>query len=122
MYSWLGGGQDLGLGTLLDDLSTEHDHDLVRDRLHRRQAVGDEHAGDLELVLQALQQLQNLLGDQLAEGRSHLVADDQLGLGGERAGDADALLLAAREIAGMAVDEVVGLQLDQAQQLADPLL
>ena len=37
--------------------------------------------------------------DDLVERRGDLVADDQLGLGGERAGDADALLLAARQLA-----------------------
>ena len=61
--------------------------------------MGDEHVGELELVLQPLQQLEDLLRHQLVERRGHLVTDDQLRLGGQRAGDADALLLPAGQLA-----------------------
>ena len=74
-----------------------------------------------ELVLQPLQQLQDFLGHQRVERRGRLVADDQLGLGGQRAGDADALLLAAGELAGTAVGEVRR-QADLRQQFGDPRL
>ncbi len=48
----------------------------------------------------------------------HLVADDQLRLGGERAGDADALLLAAGKLGRIAVDETLA-HLDLVEQFGD---
>jgi hypothetical protein len=64
------------------------------------------------------QQLEDALLDDLVEGGRDLVADDELGIGGERAGDADALLLAAGQFARQPVDEAV-VELDQVEQLAD---
>ena len=53
-----------------------------------------------QLFLQAIEQPQDFLADQLVEGAGDLVADDELGLGSKRAGNADALLLAAGKLAG----------------------
>ena len=78
--------------------------------------VGDEEIGQAELLLQVLQQVDHLGLDRHVERRHRLVADDQLGLDGERAGDADALALAAREFVREAV-HVVGLQADRLEQL-----
>jgi hypothetical protein len=80
--------------------------------------VGDEEIGDAELLLQPEQQLQDALLDNLVQRRGHLVADDELGLGGERPGNADALLLAAGQFARQALDEAV-VELDQLEELAD---
>ena len=88
------------------------------DALHRAEIMGDEHIGEAELVLQPLEQLQHLLGDQRIERRGRLVADDHVRLGGERAGDADALLLAAGELAGPGGES--RRQADQSQQLGHP--
>ena len=52
--------------------------------------------------------------------RDRLVADDQLGLQSERAGNADTLTLTAGELVRIAVD-VLGVQTDDVQQLADTL-
>ena len=49
-----------------------------------------------------------------------LVADDELGLDCQGAGDAHALLLAAGELVGIAVC-VLGVQAHHAQQLFDPV-
>ena len=56
--------------------------------------MGDEHIGDVGLLLETLQQLQDPGGDHLVQRRGYLVADDQIGFGRERPGDADTLLLA----------------------------
>ena len=80
--------------------------------------VGDEQVGEAELLLQVLQQVDHLRLDRHVERRHRLVADDQLGLDGERAGDADALALAAGEFVREAV-HVVGLQADRLEQLHD---
>ncbi len=52
------------------------------------------------------QQVQDLRLDRDVEGRDRLVGDHQARVGGERAGDADALALAAREGVREAVHEL----------------
>jgi hypothetical protein len=59
-------------------------------------------------LLQVLQQVDDLRLDRDVERRDRLVADDELGLDGERAGDADALALAAGELVRAAAHVVGG--------------
>ena len=75
--------------------------------------------GDAELALQVLEQVDHLRLDGHVERRHRLVGDHQLGLQRQRAGDADALPLAAGELAGVAV-VVLGVEPDQLEQLLDP--
>ncbi len=65
--------------------------------------------GQVVLLLQVLQQVQDLRLHGDVEGGHDLVADEQLRLEDQRAGDADALALASGELAGTpgAVDEGV---------------
>ena len=65
---------------------------------HHAEVVRDEQVGEPELVLQVGEQIQDLRLDRHVERRGGLVADQQRGLDGERAGDADALALAAGEL------------------------
>ena len=81
---------------------------------HDAEVVRDEEVRDLALGLQLDEQVEDrgLHGDVERGGR--LVADDEARLAGERARDRDALLLAARELAGgwaqsVAVGEAHGL-------------
>ncbi len=124
-----GGDQLLGIGmvrrrenlrgrALRDDLASQHHRGAVRDAAHGAEIVGDEHIGEAQLVLQALQELQDLFRDQRIQGGRRLVANDDFGLGRERAGDADALLLAAGELAGTATGEILG-KADLTQELRD---
>ena len=62
--------------------------------LDDRQIVADEEQREAELALQILQQVDDLRLDGDVERRDRLVAHDQFGFGGKRAGDADALALA----------------------------
>ena len=82
----------------LDELGEVHDADAVGDVAHHRQVVADEHVGRLLLGLQLHQQVEDarLHGD--VERRGRLVADHQVRVAGEGAGDGDALLLAAGEL------------------------
>ena len=57
---------------------------------------------------QAEQQVQHLRAHRDVERRDRLVADEPGGLGRERAGDRDALALAARELVRVAVPEALG--------------
>jgi hypothetical protein len=63
--------------------------------LHDTEIVRDEEIGQVEIFLQLTQKIEDLGLDGDVESRDRLVADDQLGLRGERPGDADALPLGA---------------------------
>ena len=60
--------------------------------------VGDENQGRLAAALQAEQQIDHLLAGLAVEVAGRLVGEDDLRAGAQRAGDGDALLLAAGEL------------------------
>ena len=60
--------------------------------------MGDEEVAQAVLALQVAEQAQDLVLHEHVERRDRLVAHDDLGGEGERAGDRDALTLAAREL------------------------
>ena len=100
----------------LDDAAEVHHGDAVGDLPDHRQVVRDEDVGEVELALQVPQQVQDLRLDRDVERGDRLVADDQLRRERERARDADALPLAARELVRVAV-EVLGAQADRLEQV-----
>ncbi len=67
------------------------------------QIVGDEQVRQAELLLEVLEEVENLRLHAHVERRDGLVADDEVGVDRERAGDADALALAAGEFVRVAV-------------------
>jgi hypothetical protein len=71
-------------------------------------------------ILQAHELVLHLAADQRVERRERLVEEPELRLDGERAGDADALLLAAGQLARIV--GLAALQPDQLDHLAGPLL
>ena len=73
---------------------------------HDAEIVRDEDVGQAEPLLQILQQVDDLRLDRDVERRYRLVADDQLGLDGERAADRDPLRLAAAQLVRIALDQV----------------
>ena len=79
----------------LDELADIHHRDAVGDVAHHREVVGDEQEGELQPRLQLEQQVQHLRLDRDVERGDRLVGHHQPRIGGERAGDADALALAA---------------------------
>ena len=82
--------------------------------------MGDEQVGEAQLLLQVLQQVHHLGLDGDIECGHGLVEDQQLRCQGQRAGDADALLLAAGELGGVAAEHGAG-EADQLEQLRHPL-
>ena len=112
--------QPLGLAEL-DDAAEIHDGDAVRDVAHHAQVVGDEQDGQAEPLLQLEQQVDDLRLHRDVERGDELVGDQALGLDRQRAGDADALALAAGELVGLAVGGVRR-QAHQVQQLGDARL
>ena len=82
--------------------------------------VGDHHDGLGEAVDGVAHEAEDLGAGAAVEVAGRLVGEDQLGLVGERAGDGDALLLAAGQFA-RSVLEPVG-QPDGVDHVAQPLL
>ncbi len=78
------------------------------------QVVCDEQVRQVELRLQILEQVDDLGLDRHVERRHRFVADDQLGPQRERAGDPDALALAAGELVRITV-VVLGIEPDEFQ-------
>src|SRR5215217_1141493 len=96
-----GGQESLGIGVErflvegdavrhLDDLAEVHDGDAVGDVLDDGEVVGDEEVGQTELLLEVFEEVDDLGLDRDVEGGDRFVADDEVGVGGEGAGDADA--------------------------------
>src|SRR6185503_17541 len=77
----------------LDDLAEVHDRDAVADVTNDRQVVRDEQIRQLEAILQLLEQIDDLRLNGHVERGDRLVGDDEVGLHGESARDADALTL-----------------------------
>jgi hypothetical protein len=110
--------EDVGDGPVLQDHAVLEDQHLAADVLDHAEVVGDEQVAEPEALLQVRQEVEDagLHGD--VEGRDGFVADDDLRLGGERAGDGDALPLPAREFQGAAAGPVGG-QADEVEQFED---
>ena len=83
---------------LFDDAAEIHDRDAVGEVLDDAEIMADEQVGEVELVAQVHEQVEDLRLDRHVERRDGFVADQNLGLHRERAGDADALALAAGEL------------------------
>ena len=75
--------------------------------VYDRKVVGNKDIGQSHLLLKILHQIQDLGLDGNVQGRHRLVTDDQLGLHGQGAGDADTLTAAAVQLMGVGVDQTV---------------
>ncbi len=113
-------GIELGTRRDLDDAAEIHHRDAMADMAHHGEIVGDEDVGEAEPLLQFLEQVHDLRLDRDVERRHRLVAEDQRRLQGQRAGDADALALSAREFMRIAVGHI-GQQAHHVEQLGDLL-
>ncbi len=83
--------------------------------------MGNEQVGQAHLVLQFIKHIDDLGLNGHVQGGHRLVTDHELGLHGQRPGDADPLTLTAGELVGVAVG-VLGVQAHLAHQLQNPLL
>ncbi len=94
-----------------------HHRDPVGERQRLLLVVGDIERGDAEPVDQRAQLAAQLHPDAGIERRHRLVEQQHFGIGGERAGQRDALLLAAGKLVRIAPGEMV--DLDEVRQLVD---
>ena len=113
-------GEDLGGRPLLHDAARVDDRDAVADLLRHGERMGDDDHRHAEAGVDLLEELEDRDRRARVERARGLVAQHDLGVVGQRAGDGDALLLAAGELAGIAVG-LVG-ELDHLEQLAGALL
>ena len=106
--------------TLLDHPpGIEHD-DVVGEGGDGGQVVADEHEGHAALPPEPLEQLDDIGADDGVERGNHLVAEQHLRRRRQRAGEVDALLLAAGKLLGIAPGKLRR-QLHHLQQFADAL-
>jgi len=90
----------------LDDAAEIHHRDTVAEMPHDAEIVRDEQHRQIELAAQAQEQVDDLRLDRNVERGDRLVADEEVGLHGERAGDGDPLALPAGELVRIAADIV----------------
>ena len=93
----------------------------VRHVPHDREVVRNEDQRQPELLLEIGEKIEDLCLDGDVERRDRLVADDELGFGDQRPGDADALRLPAGKFVRIAVDHF-GLQPHRLHHLHHALL
>ena len=109
---------DLLGGAELDNAAEVHDGDPVAHVADQMEVMRDEQVGEAEAFLQLEQQVHDLGLDGDVERAHGLVEHHELRLDGERARNADALALTARELVGIAVEEG-RTEADRAQKLDD---
>ena len=91
-----------------DDFSEIHDGDAVGNMFYDREVVGDEHEAEVHLAHELREEVEDLRLDGHVESGDGFVGDDDLGLEGKRAGDGDALALAAGEFMRVFLHEARG--------------
>ena len=82
------------------NLTQIHHRDIVREKAHHAQIVGDENHGRPEHLLNLQQKIDDCGLNRYIQGRNRLVTDDQIGPAGQSAGNTDPLLFTAAELAG----------------------
>src|SRR3569833_2964713 len=106
--------QLLGRAELLDPAAVEDRHPgAERERL--LMVVGDEDRGEADLVVDGAQRLAQFAPHLGVERADRLVEEEDAGLAGERAGEGDALALAAGELRREALAQAI--ELHEAEQL-----
>ena len=80
--------------------------------------MGDEDHGEAEFGLEVGQEIEDLGLDGDVEGRYRLVADEEVGVGHQGTGDADALALSTGELPGSTVAGGVGVDPDGFEHLS----
>ncbi len=85
--------------------------------------MGDEDAGDVDVVVQVAQPFAEFFADLGVESAEGFVEEEDLGFDGEGAGEGDALALAAGELGGVSVSVHIELhELQQGQDAAADIL
>ena len=110
--------QDVGRGTVFHHLAAVHHQYVVGYLADDPQVVGDEEDGCAVPALQLPQQVEDGLLYRHVEGGGGFVGDEYVGFVDEGHGDHHALLLAAAEFVGVAVENLLR---PREQHLAEEL-
>ena len=105
----------------LDDFSQVHHRYPIADMTHHREIVRDEEISEGKAFLQLLQEVDDLRLNGDIQGGYRLIANDELGLEGQGAGDAHPLSLAAAHLVGIAAGHK-GIQTDHLEKLVHSIL
>ncbi len=111
---WRGREQGLGIGVLrvpenivaralFHDTAQIHHHHLVGDVFHHGKIVADEEIGEVVLLLQVGEEIEDLRLNGNIEGRDRFIEHENFGIEHERPGNGNALALAAGKHVGVAV-------------------
>ena len=112
--------EELGGRRDLDHAAGIHDADPIGDLRQHAEIVRHIEHGHAEPRPQIRQQLDDLLLRRDIEAGRRFVEHDEIGLAGQRHGDADALLLAARELVRIAPPDRLRIgQSDQPEQIVN---
>lgn len=96
--------EKFGGGGFFDEVPQVHDADAVGEVSYDGEIVGDEEIGEPELFLEVAEEIYDLGLDGDVEGGDGFIGDDEFGVGGEGAREADALTLSAGEFVRVAVE------------------
>ena len=94
-------GHDVLDGARFDDPPGLQEADGVADLADHAHLVGDDDDGDAQAVAHVADEIEDGAGGVRVQCAGGLVAQEDGGLVGQGAGDADPLLLAARELGGV---------------------
>lgn len=110
----------MGGGGLLDEMALAEDEDLAGHVLNDGEVMGNEEEGEVGLGAELAEEVEQACLDGDIEGADRFVADEDLRLDGEGAGEEDALALAAAQFGREAVDGLAG-EVDLVEELEDAL-
>lgn len=111
-----GGGEEIGGRADLAEAAGEHDYDAIGEAEGFIAVVGDEDGSDAGVADDGGEVIDESGAGGGVEGGEGLVEEQQFRLQGEGASEGDALGLAAREIAGVAIGEVIDAEAGQPAQ------
>ena len=108
-------GEDFAHRVLLNQLAVANHCHAVANAFHHIHFVGDQQDGQPQTTVNIFQQFENGTGGGRIQGAGGFIAQQYLGVTGQRAGNGDTLFLTAGEISRIAV--VLITQADKIQQL-----
>ncbi|MCY1236906.1 hypothetical protein D9M72_495810 [compost metagenome] len=92
-------------GTVLDDPALGQQRDRVANALHDVHFVRDDEHRQLQALGQVLDQVQDFVSGRRIQRRGRLIAQQHIGVGGQRPGNSHALTLATGKLGGVGVFE-----------------
>ena len=98
-----------------------HNADGIGNIAHNGQVMGDKDVGQAQLLLQRFEQVDDLCLNRNIQRRNRLIADNQLWVAGQGAGNAQALALATAHLVGVALAHF-GNHLNRGQQFVYALV